>query len=98
MREQREDLRGQIEGLREETKGWIKNLQEQIRERIENLQTQMREQVRGLQAQVSSNTEQIRMLQTIMENLRNEIRSNFRWTMGLIITMWVTLILALIFK
>jgi hypothetical protein len=32
-----------------------------------------------------------------ISSLRREIYNNFRWTMGIMISMWVTIILAIIF-
>lgn len=36
-------------------------------------------------------------LQTELEGLRREIYNNFRWTLGIMISMWLTIILAIIF-
>jgi hypothetical protein len=36
-------------------------------------------------------------LETEIEGLRREIYNNFRWSMGIMISMWVTIILAIIF-
>lgn len=37
-------------------------------------------------------------VETELRDLRSLIDRNFRWTMGLMITMWITIILAILFK
>lgn len=37
-------------------------------------------------------------LDTKIDSVRNEVHVNFRWLVGIMITMWVTMILTIIFK
>lgn len=33
-----------------------------------------------------------------LNHVESDLRSNFKWTLGILITMWITIILAVIFK
>jgi tetrahydromethanopterin S-methyltransferase subunit G len=55
--------------------------------KIEGIVGQMNERLNHLESELSS----------LRSELLQEIRGNFRWTLGLLITMWVTLILAFLF-
>jgi chromosome segregation ATPase len=59
--------------------------------KIEGIVEQMNERLNHIETGFSE-------LRTEMGSLRDEIRSNFRWIVGIILTMWVTIILTLLFK
>lgn len=57
---------------------------EQMSDRLNHIESDIRE----LRGQMNANTNE----------LRDRIDSNFKWTLGILISMWVTIILAIIFK
>jgi tetrahydromethanopterin S-methyltransferase subunit B len=69
-------------GQLEERMARIEGIVEQMNERLNHLETLLG-QFRGeVESEIGS--------------LRVELSSQFRWTLGLLITMWITLILAIV--
>ena len=57
--------------------------------KIEGILEEMRSRLNHLESE-------FRDLRSEFRDLRGELRMNFRWTIGIIITMWVTIILAIV--
>jgi tetrahydromethanopterin S-methyltransferase subunit B len=76
-------------GQLEERMARIEGIVEQMNERLNHLETLLG-QFRG---EVES---EIGSLRGEIGSLRVELSSQFRWTLGLLITMWITLILAIV--
>ena len=63
---------------------------EQMNERLGSIESN----IRGLRGEVAGLRQDIN---TSIAELRRELHTNFRWTMGTIIAMWVTVICAIMF-
>jgi tetrahydromethanopterin S-methyltransferase subunit B len=63
---------------------------------------QLEERVAKIEGIVEQMNERLNHIETDLRDLREDltkkIESNFRWTVGLMLTMWVTIILAIIFR
>lgn len=70
----------------------------ELRERmakLEGIMEQMAVRVGNLESRMEAGFSE---LSRRIDDLGREFRANFRWTMGIIITMWVTIILAIILR
>ena len=79
----REELRGEIGGLR----GEISKVREELRGEIGEL----RGEINGLRGEIGE-------LRGEINGLRREIHSNFRWTVGLIVTVWGATVIPILLK
>ncbi|HID55394.1 TPA: hypothetical protein EYP37_02605 [Candidatus Poribacteria bacterium] len=61
---------------------------EGLRREINGLRSEIRSEIGGLRSEINER----------FARIEGEIKMNFRWTIGLMITMWVTIILAIIFR
>jgi regulator of replication initiation timing len=68
-------------------------LREEMKTEIRDVGEKLEYNTQTLREKLKSNTH----LRGEMKDLRGEMRSNFKWTMGFMITMWVTIILAIVF-
>ena len=84
MTQVRQELKGEIAQLREETKGEIAQLREETKGEI----AQLREEIGLLRQHVDSEISQ----------LRRDMNTNFRWTVGLIIAVWGTTVIPLLMR
>ena len=104
----REELRGEIGGLR----GEISKVREELRGEIGELRGEMnglRGEIGGLRGEISKVREELRgemnglrgeigELRGEINGLRREIHSNFRWTVGLIVTVWGATVIPILLK
>ena len=70
---------------------------EQMNERLGSIESSiggLRQEIAGVRQDMNVS---VAGLHGAMADLRNELHTNFRWTMGTIIAMWVTLICAILF-
>ena len=87
LSELRNELRGEISKVREELRGEISKVREELRGEIGELRGEMnglRGEIGGLRGEISE--------------LRREVHSNFRWTVGLIITVWGATVIPILLK
>lgn len=61
----------------------VEGILEEVRSRLNHLETHLEGEISSLRGEISS--------------LRREIYTSFRWTLGILIPMWVTIILATVF-
>jgi predicted nucleic acid-binding Zn-ribbon protein len=80
----RQELKGEIAQLREELRGDITATKQDIQ--------QLRQELRGEIAQLRQE------LRGEIAQLRREMNTNFRWTIGLIIGIWGTTVIPLLMK
>jgi uncharacterized protein involved in exopolysaccharide biosynthesis len=80
----RQELKGEIAQLREELRGDITATKQNIQ--------QLRQELRGEIAQLRQE------LRGEIAQLRREMNTNFRWTIGLIIGIWGTTVIPLLMK
>jgi Mg2+ and Co2+ transporter CorA len=63
---------------------------------------QIEERVAKIEGTIEQMNERLNHIETdlrnLHENLTKKIESNFRWTIGLMITMWITIILTIVFR
>jgi tetrahydromethanopterin S-methyltransferase subunit B len=63
---------------------------------------QIEERVAKIEGTIEQMNERLNHIETdlrdLRENLTKKIESNFRWTIGLMITMWITIILTIVFR
>ena len=83
LNELRNELRGEIGGLR----GEISRVREELRGEIGELRGEMN----GLRGEIGE-------LRREISELRGEVHSNFRWTVGLIITVWGATVIPILLK
>jgi uncharacterized coiled-coil DUF342 family protein len=88
-------LRTEMSEMRTEMGDEIRGLRTGMGDEIRDLRTEMGDEIRGLRTGI--NTE-IRELRTEIGGLRFEISRNFRWMLGILIPMWVTIILTILLK
>ena len=71
----------------------IEGVIEQMNERLGNLEQGLRD----LHSELTGEQRSLRTdIAEVQRSLRTEMRSNFRWTMGITIAMWVTIMGAVI--
>jgi len=87
LNELRNELRGEISKVREELRGEISRVREELRGEIGELRGEMN----GLRGEISE-------LRREINELRREVHSNFRWTVGLIITVWGATVIPILLK
>jgi predicted nucleic acid-binding Zn-ribbon protein len=73
----------------------IEGIIEQMNERLNHIETDLRDLRSDLGTLREETKSEIRELRS---SLTQKIESNFKWTMGLMITMWVSIILTIIFR
>jgi len=87
LNELRNELRGEISKVREELRGEISRVREELRGEIGELRGEMN----GLRGEISE-------LRREINELRREVHSNFRWTVGLIVTVWGATVIPILLK
>jgi predicted nuclease with TOPRIM domain len=65
--------------------------------RLEGAFEQMNERLGSIEGNIGGLRGEMGGLRQEMADLRKELHTNFRWTMGTIIAMWVTVICAIMF-
>lgn len=82
----------------EERVARIEGILSQMDKRLNHVETE----IVGLRGEITSLRGEITGLRGEINGrfarIEDEIRTNFRWIIGLMITMWVTIILAIIFR
>ncbi len=79
-----EKAQGKESPTLEERLARVEGILEEVRARLNHLETRLGEEISGLRGETNG--------------LRRGMSANFRWTLGIMISMWVTLILAIIFS
>ncbi len=93
-----EERQAKIEGVLEQIDKRVGRLESGIT-RLEDKIDLLRDELLGKIDSVDSKIDSVRDgLLGKIDSLRNEGNTNFRWLMGIMITMWVTVILTIIFK
>jgi len=98
LNELRNELRGEISRVREELRGEISKVREELRGEIGGLRgetSKVREELRG---EMNGLRGEIGELRREINGLRREVHSNFRWTVGLIITVWGATVIPILLK
>ncbi len=82
----------------EERVARIEGILEQMDKRLNHLESEIRDlraEIRDLRVYVES---EIKSLRGEIGDLRRDLNNRFLWMLGVQITMWVTIILAIIFR
>lgn len=66
--------------------------------RIEGILEQMNERFNHLESRIRALEDRINALDARINALSDKLDSHFRWTVALFVTMWVTVIAAVLFK
>ena len=77
--------------LRNELRGEISRVREELREEISKVREELRGEMNGLRGEIGE-------LRREISELRGEVHSNFRWTVGLIITVWGATVIPILLK
>jgi len=74
----------------------LEGVVEQMNERLGGIETNiasLRQEIGGLREEMGANNTSLRQeMNTVMGELRHDLMTNFRWTMGTVLVMWVTII------
>ena len=68
---------------------------EERQARMEGILEQMDKRISSLEERLEAG---LNSLRAEMGSLRTEMHSNFRWMVGIMVTAWVTLMVAILFK
>ncbi|MFQ5686153.1 MAG: hypothetical protein ACE5GV_05775 [Candidatus Scalindua sp.] len=68
----------------EERQAKIEGILEQIDKRLSSLENEFRNEIPQIRNEISQ--------------IRNEMTSLFKWSIGIMITMWITIIVTILFK
>ncbi len=96
-KEMEEKAQGKESPTLEERLARVEGILEEVRARLNHLETEiggLRGEINGLRQEMSR---EIGGLRGEINGLRQEMYTNFRWTLGVLIPMWVTIILAIVF-
>ena len=98
-RTQVEQTRQQLEQKIEQTRQQLEQKIEQLDRKIEQTRQQLDRKIEQTRQQLEQKIEQVRSeLKGELGEVRREIHSYLRWTVGLIIVMWTTTLIPLLFK
>ncbi len=75
----------------EERQAKIEGILEQIDKRVTSFESTFRSEISQIHTEIAQ------VHSDISQN-RNEMTSSFRWTIGIIITMWITIIITILLK
>ena len=93
-----EERMARIEGAMEQMDrrmGRVETGMSELRGEMGRLRTDLSGGMSELRGQLSGDMDQLR---AEMNQLRSDIRGNFQWTLGLLISMWITIIVAILFR
>ena len=65
---------------------------------MEEKTARLEERIARLEGIMEQVAQRLNHVETEIGNLRNKIDSNFKWTLGILITMWITIILTVLLK
>jgi len=93
-----EERMARLEGVIEGMQTRLGRLEQEVGE----LRRELREEIGELRGEIGELRRELRgeigELRREIGELRQMVHTNFRWTMGVIIIMWVTIILAILFR
>ncbi len=84
LAELRREFREEINRLRTELKAEINQLRAEVKSDIAQLRSEMRSEISQLRSEISQ--------------LRNEMLTMFRWTIGIMLGTWISVIIPLLLK
>jgi len=91
--------RTQVEQTRQQLEQKIEQKAAQLEQKIEQTRQQLDRKIEQTRQQLEQKIEQVRSeLKGELGEVRREIHSYLRWTVGLIIVMWTTTLIPLLFK
>jgi predicted nucleic acid-binding Zn-ribbon protein len=88
-------LESEIRDLRAYVEGEIKSLRAHVESEIKGLRAYFEGEIKGLRSEVVG---EVKGLRGGINDLRRDLNNRFLWILGVQITMWVTIILAIIFR
>ena len=98
LNELRNELKGEISKVREELKGEISRVREEFRGEINRVREELKGEIGELRGEMNGLRGEISELRREINELRREVHSNFRWTVGLIITVWGATVIPILLK
>jgi flagellar biosynthesis GTPase FlhF len=102
LQQLRQELRGEMAQLRQEMKEEIARLREELRGDITATKQDFQQLRRELREEISQLREEIGILRQHVDSeisqLRRDMNTNFRWTVGLIIAVWGTTVIPLLMR
>ena len=80
----------------------VEGILEQMSERLNHVESRMDAEFKAIRAEMTSEFRALRgemsSIRAEVNSVRAEMNSHFRWTVALIMSMWVTVIAAILFK
>jgi len=58
----------------------------------------LEERIGRLEGRTEEMSKRLNHIESDLRELRSDLKSNFKWTVGLLITIWVTVIIAIMLK
>jgi predicted nucleic acid-binding Zn-ribbon protein len=102
LQQLRQELRGEMAQLRQEMKEEIARLREELRGEITATKQDFQQLRRESREEISQLREEIGILRQHVDSeisqLRRDMNTNFRWTVGLIIAVWGTTVIPLLMR
>ena len=102
LQQLRQELKGEMAQLRQEMKEEIARLREELRGDITATKQDFQQLRRELREEISQLREEIGILRQHVDSeisqLRRDMNTNFRWTVGLIIAVWGTTVIPLLMR
>jgi flagellar biosynthesis GTPase FlhF len=102
LQQLRQELKGEMAQLRQEMKEAIAQLREELRGDITATKQDFQQLRRELREEISQLREEIGILRQHVDSeisqLRRDMNTNFRWTVGLIIAVWGTTVIPLLMR
>jgi predicted nucleic acid-binding Zn-ribbon protein len=102
LQQLRQELKGEMAQLRQEMKEEIARLREELRGDITATKQDFQQLRRELREEISQLREEIGILRQRVDSeisqLRRDMNTNFRWTVGLIIAVWGTTVIPLLMR
>jgi flagellar biosynthesis GTPase FlhF len=102
LQQLRQELKGEMAQLRQEMKEEIAQLREELRGDIIATKQDFQQLRRELREEISQLREEIGILRQHVDSeisqLRRDMNTNFKWTVGLIIAVWGTTVIPLLMR
>jgi flagellar biosynthesis GTPase FlhF len=102
LQQLRQELKGEMAQLRQEMKEEIARLREELRGDITATKQDFQQLRRELREEISQLREETGLLRQHVDSeisqLRRDMNTNFRWTVGLIIAVWGTTVIPLLMR
>jgi len=84
----KEDLEKRIDGIRNDLEKKIDGVRDDLEKKVDGVRNDLEKKIDGVRND----------LEKKIDTLRREMYTNFRWIVGIQLTTWITVLLAILFK